>query len=111
MRGSTPIRSSCFRPDLVPSLATRKTELSRIVDEHMRDAIADLGANEEHVTAADRAWVLEDAPRPLGEIEKATRRIMALRTAKNLPRPADKLGMAPVSLESSLGFDPAIRRR
>jgi len=85
-------------PIRVPSLVTRKTELSRIVDEFVIDALKELGGSKEHFTAADRTWVLEHSPRTLGEIEKATRRIVALRMEGNVPRAADKLGMAPVSL-------------
>lgn len=90
-------------PIRVPSLVTRKDELPRIVDEFAADALRELGGSEEHFTAGDRAWALERAPRTLGEIEKATRRVVALRMAGNLPRAADKLGMAPVSLSRWLG--------
>jgi hypothetical protein len=85
-------------PIRVPSLATRASELSRIVDEYAFDALAELGAPDTCFTEADHRWFLEHSPRTLGEIEKATLRIVALRMSRNLSNAAERLGMAPVSL-------------
>jgi hypothetical protein len=86
-------------PIRVPSLRTRAKELSRIVDEYARDAIAELGATEACFAAADHQWVLENDPWTLSEIEKATLRTVAIRMSRSLPRAAERLGMAPVSLQ------------
>ena len=85
-------------PIRVPSLRTRTNELPRIVDEYAADAIAELKVPETSFTSADRQWVLKHAPMTLAEIEKATLRLVALRTSPSLPRAAERLEMAPVSL-------------
>jgi len=69
----------------VPSLVTRTKELPRIIDEFVIDALKELGGSKEHFTAADRAWVLENATRTLVEIEKTTLRLVAIRMARSLP--------------------------
>jgi hypothetical protein len=85
-------------PIRVPSLATRKKELPRIVDEYAADALKDLRARDSCFTDDDRTWILEHCPLTLPEIEKATLRLVALRVSKNRTRAAERLGMAPVSL-------------
>jgi len=85
-------------PIRVPSLRTRTNELPRIVDEYAAEAIAELKVPETSFTSADRQWVLKHTPMTLAEIEKATLRLVALRTSPSLPRAAERLGMAPVSL-------------
>jgi hypothetical protein len=90
-------------PIRVPSLRTRTSELSRIVDEYAADAIAALGARDECFTDDDRTWIIEHSPLTLPEIEKATLRLVALRMSKNCTRAAARLGMAPVSLSRWVG--------
>jgi hypothetical protein len=90
-------------PIRVPSLATRASELPRIVDEYARDAIKELGAHEACFTDDDRTWIIEHCPLTLPEIEKATLRIVAIRMSRNRTRAAERLGMAPVSLSRWLG--------
>jgi len=90
-------------PIRVPPLTTRTKELPRIVDEYAADAIAELGAREAHFTEADKAWVLAHSALTLEEIEKATLRLVALRMSRTLPRAAERLGMAPVSLSRWIG--------
>jgi hypothetical protein len=90
-------------PIRVPSLATRASELPRIIDEYAIDAIEELNAREECFTEADRRWVLKNAPWTLAEIEKATLRLVALRMSRNRTRAAERLGMAPVSLTRWIG--------
>jgi hypothetical protein len=85
-------------PIRVPSLRVRNRELPRIVDEYAVDAIAELRALRPGFTAADRQWVLENAPMTLAEIEKATLRLVAIRASRNMSGAAARLGMAPVSL-------------
>ena len=70
-------------PVVVPPLANRAHELDRIIVEYASDAIAELGAPHEAFTADDRAWVRDHAAGSLAEIEKATLRLVTLRTSRN----------------------------
>jgi hypothetical protein len=85
-------------PIRVPSLTVRTDELPRIIDEYAVDAIAELRALRPGFTAADRQWVLANAPLTLAAIEKATLRLVAIRASRNMSDAAERLGMAPVSL-------------
>jgi hypothetical protein len=85
-------------PIQLPSLADRRVELPRIVDEYALDAIAALGVHNTCFTDPDRAWILEYRASSLSEIEKATMRLVALRASANVSGAAARLGMAPVSL-------------
>lgn len=85
-------------PINVPPLAGRAAEIDRVIAEYAADAIAELGAPPAGFTAADHAWVRQHAARSLAEVEKATLRLVALRTSPNLSVAAARLGMAPVSL-------------
>lgn len=85
-------------PIVVPVLAQRDRELSRIVVEYAQDAMADAIAEAESFLPADRAWIIEHAAATLGDIETATSRIVALRHFGNVNRAAEFLGMAHVSL-------------
>jgi len=85
-------------PIRIPSLRVRTDELPRIIDEYAVDAVAELRALRPGLTAADRRWILEHAPRTLAEIEKATLRLVAIRVSRNVSNAAARLGMAPVSL-------------
>lgn len=89
-------------PVVVPLLASRAHELDRIIIEYACDAVAELGAPRAAFTADDRAWVRDHAPGSLAEIEKATLRLVTLRTAGNLSDAAARLGMTPVSLDKWL---------
>lgn len=85
-------------PIRLPPIADRSRELPRIVDEYAVDAIAMLSAHHSCFTDTDRAWILEYRASSLSEIEKATLRLVALRTSANMSMAAERLGMAPVSL-------------
>jgi hypothetical protein len=87
-------------PICVPSLKERAMELPRIVEAYAADAIAALRPErpEYLFTADDLRWVIARAATSLAEIEKATLRIVAIRTSANIRQAAARLGMAPVSL-------------
>ena len=85
-------------PIQVPSLRARVRELPRIVDATARDAIQELAAHETGFTSADRDWILEHASSSLPEIEKATRRLVALRQASSINAAATRLGMTHTAL-------------
>jgi hypothetical protein len=87
----------------VPPLAGRAKELRRIVEEYALDALAELGEPRGSFTAADRDWVLAHEATSLADIEKATLRLIALRTSGNVNRAAARLGMAHVSLARWIG--------
>ncbi|MEO7736305.1 MAG: hypothetical protein ABIY55_35430 [Kofleriaceae bacterium] len=88
-------------PIEVPPLAQRVSELPRIVDEYMFDAVIELAPmpGTLALTERDRAWLIESAAaKSLSEIEKAALRLVALRSTANVSRAAARLGMAAVSL-------------
>jgi hypothetical protein len=87
----------------IPPLADRADELLRIVDEYARDAVAELGVTRDAFTKQDHAWVMKHAASSLGEIEKATLRLTAMRLCGSAGRAAARLGMAPVSLSRWIG--------
>ncbi len=82
----------------VPALATRRSELTRIIDEYAEDARMELAADREAFRQSDRTWIAEHASSSLSEIETATLRLVALRRFGNVNRAAIGLGMAHVSL-------------
>jgi len=88
-------------PIEVPPLTGRASELPRIVDEYVLDAIVELAPPPRSLVLAerDRQWLIEHAAAmSLSEIEKATLRLVALRSSVNMSHAAGRLGMAPVSL-------------
>jgi DNA-binding transcriptional regulator YiaG len=87
----------------VLSLACRGMDLNRIVAEYAADAIAALGVPASSFTAADRSWVRRHAATSFDEIEKATMRLVAIRTLPNLSQAAARLGMTPMSLKRWAG--------
>jgi hypothetical protein len=90
-------------PLTVPPLPQRAAELDRIIAEYAADAIAKLAAPVSTFTTADHGWVRERAATSLAEIEKATLRLVTVRTSRNVSHAAERLGMAPVSLSRWLG--------
>jgi hypothetical protein len=88
-------------PIEVPDIAARVSDLPRIVDEYVFDAVVELAPSPGSLVLSegDRQWLIENAATTsLSEIEKATLRLVALRTSANLSRAATRLGMATVSL-------------
>jgi hypothetical protein len=85
-------------PIQVPPLGTRTSELPRIVDEYTADAIDALRADVIGLPDIDRAWVLKHAVGSLGQIEKATLRLVALRSSGTIEQAARRLGMSGGSL-------------
>jgi len=81
----------------VPPLASRPTELDWIVQEYAHDAITALAAPPSAFVPADRTWVLGCAQTFL-EIEKATLRLVALRTSASARQAAARLGMSAMAL-------------
>src|ERR1044071_5103318 len=83
-------------PIEVPPLTGRMGELPRIVDEYVLDAIVELAPPPRSLALAerDRTWLVEHAAvMSLSEIEKATLRLVALRSSANMSHAAGRLGM------------------
>jgi pSer/pThr/pTyr-binding forkhead associated (FHA) protein len=89
-------------PITIPCLATRREELPHIIHEYTIDAAIFLGVPV-HFYSEDRDWILEHSATSLHEIEKGTRRLMAVRVAGTILGAAELLGMASVSLRRWLG--------
>jgi len=83
---------------VVPHVTDREHELDRIISEYATDAIHELGTARTTFTPEDLDWVRSHSAATLAEIEKGTRRLVALRASENLSSAAARLGMAPVSL-------------
>jgi hypothetical protein len=90
-------------PICLPPLAGRAYELSRVIDEYVRDAVIELNAQDTGVADADRAWIRERAASSLAEIDKAALRLVAIRASRSVSAAAERIGMAPVSLLNWLG--------
>jgi hypothetical protein len=85
-------------PLIIPPLSERRHELDRIIFEYATEATRDLGAPRSAFTEKDHEWVRMHAASSLTEIEKATRRLVAVRTDRTMSGAATRLGMATVSL-------------
>jgi hypothetical protein len=80
-----------------PPLAQRVAELDRIIAEYAGDTIEQLAAPASSFTAGDHAWVRDHAAASLADIEKATLRLVAIRTSRSRNGAAARLGMAVTS--------------
>jgi hypothetical protein len=85
-------------PIHLPPLVRRAAELDRVITEYAADAIAELSAPPGSFTMNDHAWVREHAATTTAEVEKATLRLVAIRTSRGMTHAAMRLRMAPVSL-------------
>jgi hypothetical protein len=85
-------------PIVLPPLAARAAELDRVIDEYAADAVAALGAGATF-TPADRDWVRRHEAATLARIEKATRRLAAIRgNGGSITRAAAQLAMSHAAL-------------
>jgi hypothetical protein len=82
----------------IPPLETRHDEVARIVGEYSEDAIEFLGIARNCLNPQDLEWVSQLPNLTIPEIEKALRRVVAIKTSRNMSAAASRLGMAPVSL-------------
>lgn len=89
-------------PIIIPSLSSRQAELPHIIHEYTIDAANSFKVTPRFYTE-DREWVLEHSSSSLHEIEKGTRRLMAMRVAGTILGAAELLGMAAVSLRRWIG--------
>ena len=89
-------------PIQIPPLSTRPKELDRVIDEYGADAVASLAARTPF-TRKDREWVREHSSSSFPDIEKGTRRLVALRHGGSIARAAALLGMSHVALTEWIG--------
>jgi FHA domain len=98
-------------PIVVPPLSHRPQDITRIIDEYADEAAAAMSAAV-HLTAADRDWILRSSASSISEIEKGTRRLLAIRQHDdNIAAAARALGMAPISLARWIGRRALPERR
>jgi hypothetical protein len=112
LRGSDNVQYICLDEDslhwlvrpgpiVVPSIAERVSELPRVVDEYVLEAVVELEPSPRSLvlTERDRDWLIAHAATmAVAEIEKASLRLVALRSSATLSQAAARLGMAAVSL-------------
>jgi FHA domain-containing protein len=98
-------------PIVIPPLSSRPQEITRIIDEYSDDAAVAV-SSPVHLTAADRDWILRNSSASISEIEKGTRRLLAIRLHDdNTAAAARSLGMAPISLARWIGRRALPERR
>jgi hypothetical protein len=98
-------------PIMVPPLHSRPQEITRIIDEYAEEAAEALSATVQ-LSAADRDWILRHSASSVSEIEKGTRRLLAIRQYDdNTTAAARSLGMAPISLSRWIGRRALPERR
>jgi hypothetical protein len=88
---------------VIPSLAERVDEVSRIIAEYVNDAADELKVRPSVLSDADREWVRKFSASSLADVEKGTRRLVALRASRTISLAAARLEMAPVSLTRWIG--------
>jgi hypothetical protein len=85
-------------PIMLTPLADRASDLDRVIDEYGAEAVAALGAGATF-TPADRDWVRQHEAATLAHVEKATRRLAAIRgNGGSITRAAAQLAMSHAAL-------------
>jgi pSer/pThr/pTyr-binding forkhead associated (FHA) protein len=84
---------------ILPPIKKRKDELRQVIQEYAVDAMAEMKVPISSFRRADVEWVLANESDQLADIEKATRRLVALRVSEgNMSKAAAMIGMARMSL-------------
>ena len=104
------VRDVITAPIRLPSLRGRGPEIDKIIDEYGADALASLSLTGPF-TETDRAWVRMHSAKSLADIDKGTRRLMALLHTDSIAAAAELLGMASASLQEWLGRRTLPRRK
>lgn len=90
-------------PIVVPPLKSRRPEIPRVIAEYAEEAALELAATF-RLGSADRDWVLKYSATSISEIDKGTRRLLAIRQHDdNITAAARALGMAVSSLRGWIG--------
>jgi hypothetical protein len=87
----------------IPPLRTREDEIDRIIDECAVEAFATLDILMAYLSKEDRDLVRIHWSSSIAEIDRAVRRLVALRASRHMSDAAARLGMAPVSLSRWFG--------
>ncbi|HWO21291.1 MAG TPA: FHA domain-containing protein [Kofleriaceae bacterium] len=80
-------------PIIIPSLASRKEEIERIIDEYAADAAGELRMGEYWLSPTERAWIRSRMP-TLAAIQNATLRLAAIQQAGSIPAGATLLNIS-----------------
>jgi hypothetical protein len=83
----------------IPPLDARRTEIDRLISEHVREAAARLYATKRvRLSPADREWLRTSCCESLPELRMATLRLVAVREGGNISAAAALLGLSHVGL-------------
>lgn len=92
-----PLIDMLCSPIRIPSLACHSKDREKIIEGYIADATRSLGVQRMRISHDSRHSFLWQV-RSLPELEKAVRRLVALKSAPNVSRAAASLKIAPVSL-------------
>jgi len=81
-------------PVIIPSLASRKAEVDRIIQDYAAEAAASMGIGERWLNPAERVWIRDHVGDSLPGIQKATLRLAAIRRAGSISAGALKVGIS-----------------
>jgi hypothetical protein len=85
-------------PVVIPPLRSRPDELERLIKEYEAEAVQRLGISPLELTPAQRAWIREWSGESLPDIQKATLRLIAIRSAGSVAGAAAMLRISHVAL-------------
>jgi hypothetical protein len=89
-------------PIVIPPLAQRRAELGRLLNDYLDEAAQIFGVRRPQLSEQMQHCVFDDAT-SLCELEKVALRLVALRNTPNVNQAAQRLNMAPVSLNRWIG--------
>jgi hypothetical protein len=78
----------------IPRLASRKSELDRIINEYAAEAAMAMEISSHWLGPTERAWIRERASASLPDIQKATLRLAAIRRAGSISAGAIAAGIS-----------------
>lgn len=81
-------------PVVVPPLASRRSELDRIIEEYADEAAVAMDIGEGWLGPSERAWIRERVGASLPDIQKATLRLAAIRRAGSISAGALAAGIS-----------------
>ena len=97
VRGRNPVRDLLVPPIEIPSLAKCAQDLERVLDECLKEAADMLCVPRVRLSTSMRECIMLHAE-SIPDLEKATLRLVALKSSLNMTQAAARLDMAHVSL-------------
>jgi hypothetical protein len=85
-------------PIEIPPLASRTSELRRIVEEYIQDAKVTFGAEHSELPANYVDWIINNETKSLVHIERATQRLVALREGESVYSASKLIGVSRQSM-------------